>query len=339
MIRRYGVLCLILLLVTPFIVAQDDATATPSMTAPEWVVMGLTALADSNYEEALVAFDEALLVDPASTDALLARADLYTLWGRDQLAFDDYTTLLTMPNTDLNGLRLKRATVALNLREINTASSDVQAILANDPNNARAIALQSLALLAQDQPASAIEGLNRAIELAPDDAIIRAQFGEYYLAREQYTEAIDQLTNAINFDPTRAMTYNTLGIVYLQLSEFDRAITEFTNAIVRAPQIPSFYVNRAITYRVRGEFTLAINELTEVTALDDMYSEAYLVRAFTYVERANRAPSDDQALPDYELALADLLQFVSIVGDNERVPLEVRQLILELETVLESRQQ
>jgi tetratricopeptide (TPR) repeat protein len=64
---------------------------------------------------------------------------------------------------------------------------------------------------------------DRAIGFRPDDARVRAIFGGYLLAKGQQDAALEQLEHAARLDPQNATNQYNLGLLYLRKKEFGKA--------------------------------------------------------------------------------------------------------------------
>jgi tetratricopeptide (TPR) repeat protein len=101
------------------------------------------------------------------------------------------------------------------------------------PSDADILALLgSLYLQASEpQPAKAIETLNRAKALQPDNALIMFTLGNAYFSQEQYTEAARAIESGLEIDPNNAGARFDLGNTYYKLKRYDPAIAEYEKAM------------------------------------------------------------------------------------------------------------
>src|SRR5262245_39557723 len=75
--------------------------------------------------------------------------------------------------------------------------------------------------------ASAIEALNKAIQLSPTDAKAHYNLGSAYYFNKQYDQALVHLQRAIDLDPQYASAYNQIGVVYSDIRQYDQAVSSF----------------------------------------------------------------------------------------------------------------
>jgi tetratricopeptide (TPR) repeat protein len=64
---------------------------------------------------------------------------------------------------------------------------------------------------------------DRAIRFKPDDARVRAVFGGYLLAIKQESSALEQLEQAARLEPNNASNHYNLGLLYVRQKQYDKA--------------------------------------------------------------------------------------------------------------------
>jgi len=82
-------------------------------------------------------------------------------------------------------------------------------------------------LIEQSQVGEAIPLLQKAIELAPKDAICRLKLGTAYLRLGKLTDAQRDLEKAVQLAPDDPAAHYQLGKLYKEMKALDRAKVEF----------------------------------------------------------------------------------------------------------------
>ena len=82
-------------------------------------------------------------------------------------------------------------------------------------------------LMEQDRPAEAIEPLEKAASLAPDNAFCHLTLGNAYLRTRRLEGAQNELERATQLEPDNAAAHFQLGKLYKQIHALDRAKAEF----------------------------------------------------------------------------------------------------------------
>ena len=88
---------------------------------------------------------------------------------------------------------------------------------------------QAFSLLQKDKAdyMKALDLLNKAIELNPDDAIDYNNRGTAFYKLGRYQRAIEDFNRAINLDPNDTYAYNNRGNAYYDLGKRNRACDDW----------------------------------------------------------------------------------------------------------------
>ncbi len=108
----------------------------------------------------------------------------------------------------------------------------------------------------------ALDDLNRAIELDPDDPVAYGLRGTI-LSKTDRQAAFDDLNRAIELSPEPALAYSDRGNVYLELGDYEAALADFNQAIALDPDGSFYYLYRSIVYIPLAEWQLALDDLAE----------------------------------------------------------------------------
>jgi tetratricopeptide (TPR) repeat protein len=104
-----------------------------------------------------------------------------------------------------------------------------------------------------NEPQRALEYLNKAIELQPDNEAAYNLRGFIYFNQGQNQQAIDNFSKAIQLNPTNAENFNSRGSVYNKIGQYQEAIQDFNNAILLDSNAAQFYNNRGSTHLKHGD--------------------------------------------------------------------------------------
>ena len=95
--------------------------------------------------------------------------------------------------------------------------------------------------------------------------------GEEYQKEGQYENAIHAYDKAIQLAPNDAMPYNNRGGVYYALGQYQRAIEDYTEAIQLDPEDALAYYNRGYAYSLLGQDTKAEAAVAKACSLDSLF--------------------------------------------------------------------
>ncbi len=84
---------------------------------------------------------------------------------------------------------------------------------------------------ALDQPESAIEAYQQALELDDEYAAPWHSLGDIYTGQERFSEAIDAYEQTIKLDPSAASPWNSLGNIYRSQERYDEAVDAYQRAV------------------------------------------------------------------------------------------------------------
>jgi len=142
----------------------------------------------------------------------MMRAKLYGFMERPDAVLRRY------PMTDTSmPARYARAISAYRFGDMHDAAAQIDALIASAPNNPYFYELKGQALLEGGHPAAAIPSLRRAVQLAPDPALIQVTLAQALIATndaKQTEEAIPILRAALAKEPEAADAYLQLAMAY-----------------------------------------------------------------------------------------------------------------------------
>ncbi len=107
------------------------------------------------------------------------------------------------------------------------------------------------------QKERAVPDVERALKLAPHNALALQMRGEIYAMDKNFDAALDLFARAQAIDPHWAVPYFDRGSVFLDKREFQSALAELDTAISLSPQNWLFYIERSIAHFKIGNPDLA----------------------------------------------------------------------------------
>jgi tetratricopeptide (TPR) repeat protein len=145
----------------------------------------------------------------------------------------------------------------------------------------------------------ALKAINIAIELEPNDPLLRNEKAQILSRSKKYPEAIAIYTELIRTKP-EAYAYTNRGYVKSELGNNQEAISDYDKAIAINPQYAPAYNNRGIAKSALGNKQEAISDYDKAIAIDPQFAVAYSNRGL-----AKSALGNNQgAISDYDKAIA-----------------------------------
>jgi tetratricopeptide (TPR) repeat protein len=145
----------------------------------------------------------------------------------------------------------------------------------------------------------AIEDLNIAISINPNNAFTFNNRGLAYCEKGNYEHAISDFTKALSINPSFVPAYSNRGRVYYNMKKYESAINDYNKALSINPNLADVYSNRGVTYNVKGDYNRAIADFDKAISLNPNCVRAYYNRGLMYYDRGDYA----QARSNWEQAL------------------------------------
>lgn len=114
----------------------------------------------------------------------------------------------------------------------------------------------------------AVEEFRKALELAPDSARERVNYGLALLRAAKVQEGIAELERAQKQDPSIPHTWFNLGIVFKKDAQYDRAIVQFEQLVKLEPDDAVTHYNLGYLYKITGRNAEAVKAFERSAELD-----------------------------------------------------------------------
>ena len=181
---------------------------------------GMSLFSQGQYAEAVVSLTKALAPGP-DYDIYLHRGEAFYRLGRLSEALSDMNAALDVASDE----------------------RERSAILTN----------RGATYKEQGELDRALEDLDQAIQLYPQNAAAFHDRGLVHDLRGDHGKAIADYSQAVAIDPHLALAYYDRGLTYYTQGNLDQAIADYTTALERDPNLGSAYSNRAAAYYRQGD--------------------------------------------------------------------------------------
>ncbi|MDR1128307.1 MAG: tetratricopeptide repeat protein, partial [Treponema sp.] len=247
-------------------------------TAQSYFDQGKIFFDRKDYETAIIAFTEAVELDPDFAEAYAFRARSYDGLDNDKALAD--------------------AELAIQL------------------NPRLAFPYYTRGRLSWREPDKARADFTRAIQNDPGFAMAYNQRGETYYDEGRYRQAIDDYTRAIQIDPNYTQAYNNRGSAYQRWGDYDQAIADYNKIIqinLKSEYDSSFisydYVYKKLIHLnlLKGDYDRVIADYTALTQIYHNDASSYYGRGDVYRKKG-----------DYDRAIADYITAIQIDPNREQ---------------------
>jgi tetratricopeptide (TPR) repeat protein len=202
------------------------------LEAQQSLEAGQRLLKSTRYPEAILAFNHALVLKSDLADAYLLRGRANVALGLLERAIQDFTKAIQLRPGGAEAF-VDRAQVRLEQEDYQAVIADCGEALKRDSRIALAYNMRARAYRHINSPERALEDLNRAVELAPEEA-------NYF---------------------QRAAIYQSLG-------QHQRALADLDEVIALKPDGPQAYFARAESRRAVGDTAGAEEDHRQALLLD-----------------------------------------------------------------------
>lgn len=273
-----------------------EPTPVPTLTPEEEVDRAETLIDEENFEEAVVALETAVSLDPENATAL-------ALLGGVRIEFEQYEQGIEEINKaieldpDLEIAYVNRCTL-LGLSNGEGALEACEQAVEIAPENADAQNGLGITLFNQGNTEEAITYFNEALRLNPEHPWAINNIGYSYIQLEQYENAIEALLQAIEVKPDNAQAHGNLGLAYGYNGDYEESLAAYQEGLRLEPSFVNYNIEIGILYTELGQAGEAISafetylEQAPPNATNREAVEAEVVRlmGFYLVEQAEATP-------------------------------------------------
>lgn len=154
------------------------------------------------------------------------------------------------------------------------AAALLQRIIAAAPKHAPALHLLGIIKHLQGNTAAAIQLIEKAIQIAPDDPQFHANAAEMHRLMKNLEQAIMHGEKAVSIAPSNAIAHSNLGIAYYDAGEIDKAEACQKAALEIKPNLAASLNNLGSIERDRKNKTGAIDYYRKAIAAAPEYIES-----------------------------------------------------------------
>jgi len=240
-------------------------------------IVGDTYLNTKRYQEALLAFEQAIQLDPNDAviyndkgyilskleryeEALTACEQVIRLDSDFVLAYHTQGDVLSILECNEEALAAYEQAIRLDpayadahngkgnalsgLERYEEALAAYEQAIRLDPDNADAHNGKGNVLDELERCEEALAAFEQAIRLDPDDAIVHYNKGNILSELGRYEKALAAYEQAIRLDPDDALAYNGKGNALDDLNRYEEALVAYEQAIIQDPDYALAYFNK-----------------------------------------------------------------------------------------------
>lgn len=265
-------------------------TPEPTRSATEYAVLAELSKEDSEFEEAIDFYEQAIALDATNPEFFIRLIDLLVQQGQAERAVEkaEQATILAPDSADVwtaaaaayiaNGDRLADQGDASGANiQYGTAFQAASKAIGLEPDNGTAHAYAAAGLVLQGNPdryAEAQELADTAIFLEPDNPVARLYMATVFTYEGLYAAALEQYQLGLQADPTNPDLHIGLAYNYYGDGRIPDAIISFQDALAADPDNAAAYDGLAHMYIQLGDAPLAEQNALEAVRLNPEVARA-----------------------------------------------------------------
>lgn len=200
------------------------------------------------------------------------------------------------------------------------AVDDLNQALALEPQDAVAQLLKAEVYFASGMFPEATKSADEAIKIDPKFTGAHLLKARALVKSKDYAKAIVEANAVLALDPNAADAVAVRGSAYLGMGKFDNAIADCTDALSKNQKLTKAYYYRGEAYQGLGQYDKSVADFTEAINLEPTFRPALLARATSY----QKLGKDADAVSDCSRAIrfdnTDMLRAVNkFVGEKATI--------------------
>lgn len=266
-----------------------EAIELNSENALAWNNRGWTYIEQKKYNEAIADFDKAIELNPKFDMAYNNRGTAYNDLKQYERAIQDYNKSIEL-NPKYALAWNNRGAAKSWLNQMREAIADYSKAIELKPNYAKAYENRGKAYLGLGEYEKSLEDKERAEHIRWSnknaDKIIEEALNLNKHGKAK--DALELLNHAAELYPDNQFVFVNRGNIYNNnFKDYDAAIADYNRTIKINPKFSWSYINRAIAYGRLNRWNEAIIDCSKAIELDQNYARAYNQRAWAYCQIKN----------------------------------------------------
>lgn len=267
----------------------------------------------TNYDGAIVEFENAIKIDPNFAPAFREMGEAYFKKKEIEKAKENYRKYLDLSRNNTSA-RLRYAYFLLETEDFKGAQAELNKITRVDSSSVPMMRIMSYVAYENNLLDTALRTMQKVFALTETDTARRigrdfAYYGKTLAKTGNDSLGTEYLRRAISIDPRNGELYDDLGKMATKSKKYDVAVQAYRDKIANMPKITSadyFSLGRAL-YSAKN-YTEADTIFTKVTTLSQNWPNGYLFLGRTR-SQLDSTYSSLTAIPPYqkyiELVTAD----------------------------------
>ncbi|MGI9305441.1 MAG: type IV pilus biogenesis/stability protein PilW [Gammaproteobacteria bacterium] len=194
--------------------------------------------------------------------------------------------------------RTKQALYLYRQNRLDQALKDIKVALKQVPNNGDANNIAGLIYERMGDVGLAEQHFKKAVELQPNDAYTRNNYGTFLCEQGRIFEAEEEFLTAVYDEsyPTPEVAYTNAGVCVRRIPDLDRAAQYFHAALEANPNTAKALLNLARIYYEKERFNQAQGNMENYLAVNEPNAKALLLAYRIENALGNKSAADEYSL-------------------------------------------
>jgi tetratricopeptide (TPR) repeat protein len=233
----------------------------------DYAKQGDACFFENRYEDAIIAYDRALQIQPDLADTWNNRGVVLTRMQRYQEAIASYEQA-TAIRPNYPDAWNNRGVVLLELQQYPEAIVCYEQAIQAKPDYADAWNNRGVAFSKMQQYEQAVISYNQALQIKNDYTDAWNNRGVAFSKMQQYEQAVISYNQALQIKNDYTDAWNNRGVALSKLQKYEAAIESYDNAAKIRPDFYRIWYNKARCYALQGKIDLAIENLKRALNLN-----------------------------------------------------------------------
>jgi tetratricopeptide (TPR) repeat protein len=278
-------------------------TPTPTRTALSYLAEAEDYYKSGQLVKALETYKRATELEPENDEAFRQQAWLLIQLGHPARAVTPAEKAVSIKG---NAQNLSMLAMALDWAgRYDEAIEIALKAVDSDPLSAEAHAILAEIYMDKSNWGRALDEIQTAIKLSPDDALVRRNFGYVLDNQGRHKEATAEFARAAALAPKLGYIYTTAGNGYLALGEYDNAITQYEKTVEATPDSPVGYDALGHASALAGDPDRGLSMLKKAIEIDPEYGPAYAHLGRLYYTQLNYESAIENFLKAFDLGVSN----------------------------------
>ena len=267
---------------------------TVSYNSDFWQYKGTFHNTLGEFEEAYIALEKALELNPGDTETLINFAIANEGLGMIEESLKSLSKALDIEPTNLDVL-LSLASLYEKKGMSEETIKLLKKVIELEPENSEAWYEMAYSLENLRRYNEAIYAYDKYIDLEPESYYGWYNKGIVLIQMNDFPNAIEHFEFAIMLNENFQSAYFNIGISYLTLEKYDEAVAAFSKAVKLEPEDDFAWLYLGKSLYGNNKTDEAIEAINKAVKIDEFFQEAYLVRGKIFEKLGRRT----EALLDF----------------------------------------